>query len=677
MLSNTERGTSFFDLSALERDFRKGNVVVVCGAGISLDPPTSLPSGREIRNQFLELINRSFERARQWHPSLSGTTFPSKALPRMPERVLEPFYNLFADRVFAFLDPFFLAKPNHNHRNLAKLAEGGFLKHVITLNFDFALESSLRGYRVFTSFEDFRKKGVRGSTLAVHKPHGTLRLEDADKSSSIKYRGILCTVQRIGTALNEPLVSWFREVIGDCSLLVTGYSADDLDVFPALQLALGQGHVYWNSKDEPSDITDVWLRSLSNKCTKLTDDIDSVLGPIVESLCPPKATREHGSRNPVSLGHISDSMDDTARVLLASALICHNSEAREYANLRDLLIKCLEEPLLLNAFAADSNEALQLKLLEAGRAHEQGTPEIALRNYRFIRSSIRKARRSGEWFSEELRQEVESLIAYETAWPLKRRETFRMSHMYGRLKIIGGLFRLLWRAHVPILGIPRSARALSAHFFGEFPLTLGLRLDLGAPANPITRILYRIAHWHFRLATAPHRGFVTRDVFHQMRRDEAKMNLLRSRWLLKPSMTELRRIDTHITHYRYLNGKPADSANIKEDLDLVESQGVMEGDASRGVHLILEAMRASIDEKPILVRRRIDQAWQVFREARSGSGLHRVQMYEWILHAKRIQWRKALLDARRKRRHVTELRTWYKGSPKSEPCFEKDAGSVK
>jgi hypothetical protein len=205
---------------------------------------------------------------------------------------------------------------------------------------------------------------------------------------------------------------------------------------------------------------------------------------------------------------------------------------------------------------------------------------------------------------------------------------------------------------MPTLFITNERKSLALHLLGEFPLTWALAFDVAAPGNPIARAFYKIAHFHFNRATSTRRGFVPKDVFHQMRRDEARMNMLRTQWFRGLNNEALHRIDASLRHYRYLNGDPSDTVH--------KNLGIMQGDASRGVHLLLEALRNKLSNQPNEFRKRLDDSWSVFTAAKYGSGLYRVQIYKWILDPWLTSWWVTFPVARRRLQYALRLRNWYK-----------------
>jgi hypothetical protein len=657
------------DLRDLIQEFRRTNVVVICGAGLSKDPPTCLPLGGAVKAPFHNLILDAIQTVdRELSPGLaSRVSFPPEAIPSMPERLLEAFHNVFGDDVFTFLDKFYRASaaPNHNHKNLARLATGGFLGDIVTLNFDYAIETAFReavggaeAPLVCTTLREFSEHAHRSARLRVHKPHGTLRPGEELVQPVVKYNNILYTVQRIGTALDNDLVTWLRGVIRDRSVLLTCYSADDLDVFPALQQAMGSGVVFWNWRSKPpSHITAAWLRTLRPRPRSLRGDVGDILAAAVKELCPPAADRA-GRENPyvVSLDALRRGLPDAVRALLAGALLCHETELREHAPVRDALINCLEQGQVRDIVDRDPRMAILLDFLAGGCDHQRGDIRSALQRYRAARQGIRGTVREGVPLPAHIEVHIDINIAYDEAWPLKRLDLRRIRDLKSLILTPLAMARLVWWGSVPFAGAGKR-RSFAAHHVGEFPLTWALMTDVALPRTLLPRLLYAIALWHFRRATSRHGGFVTKEVFHQMRRCEVQLNLLRGQPFDRMSH-QVSAVDEILRHCRYLNGGP-DCRQRDEQPDVPATRGAMRGDAARGVHLILEAMRSALEGQHRVVREVLDEAWCVFKEARYGSGLYRVQIYEWILcGSKQPSWR-TLLRAPHRLRHALRLRNWY------------------
>lgn len=167
-------------------EVRERGVVVLCGAGISMAPPSSLPSwwdfnrgvlrglaDRLVRDTSGKWVEGRFDALIQRRESLQSLT-PDFMAQLMAEEVGGDYF-----RVLQALDA---EAWNTNHAALAVLAEHGRLRAVVTTNFDRLLERALdaRGvaHRVFASAESFDdlQQALQSADgpLPVIKAHGTV-----------------------------------------------------------------------------------------------------------------------------------------------------------------------------------------------------------------------------------------------------------------------------------------------------------------------------------------------------------------------------------------------------------------------------------------------------------------------------------------------------------------------
>jgi hypothetical protein len=669
---DNEHGTSGTDY---ERDLRdliaeieNDNVIVVCGAGLSLAAPTLLPLGADVRRPFVSLVQEAIQTVdRELSPGLANSiSFREGLIPSMPERVLGPFHTIFGDDVFTFLDPVFAAseRPNHNHRNLGRLAATGHLTNIITLNFDFAIETAFKREAgtaedpaVFSSAREYLERPQKPARLTIHKPHGTVRPGEEGLPRRVKYRDILFTVQRIGTALDRPLVDWLRDVVRDKSLLVTCYSSDDLDFFPALQHAMGCGTVFWNyCSGGPSALTEKWLRGLRSRARRMKRDINDILTSAVNTLCRP-AVPQGGDLKPapVSLDYLRRGTKDAVGTLLAAAIMCHLTEERRDAAFRDEILGRLDDGPARNIIKNDPSMAIQFDLLHAGPAHEGANISEALTRLRRAKNRIRSASRDDVSLPPDIEAQVDVNIAYNEAWPLKHIKLLRLLHPRAVLEAVLAICRLaLWR-RLPYR-VSGERKPYGTQHLGEFLLNAGLTLDVALPWPWIPRLLYGQAFKRYKQATSRLEGFSAREHFHQMRLCEAQLHLLRGMPYREDS-AGARAVNDILEHCRYLNGDPnyiqqSDGSTVTTD------RSAMKGDVARGVHLILEAVRHSIKGERGSLRKALDEAWSIFEERGYGSGLYRVQMYDWILCCSNETPRLKLSLARRRLAYARWLRDW-------------------
>jgi tetratricopeptide (TPR) repeat protein/NAD-dependent SIR2 family protein deacetylase len=220
------------------------------GAGISMDPPSSLASSREMSEAII----------RYTVPPESVEELLSLKNLRY-EFVIERFRDTY-DENFKVLEYFTEAdQPNSIHKFLARMVQLG--QFVITTNFDFLIETAIGlsdpALRVIITQEDFSKygdpdKNWQNDILAVYKIHGSLKNpktgEDTRNSIISTLDAHIKNKQGEIFSLEVYKRSFFEKVARDRTLIVMGYSAgDDFDIIPALITMKGLKRVIWISHD--------------------------------------------------------------------------------------------------------------------------------------------------------------------------------------------------------------------------------------------------------------------------------------------------------------------------------------------------------------------------------------------------------------------------------------------
>ncbi len=233
-----------FDSAAVARDVRIHGLVLVAGAGLSMGPPSSLPGWTTINDAFLEnlamclalhtdgevgydvleLVRDRRETAAAAQPDLQA---------QLAEESLGEHY-------FALFEPLDIETWNDGHAAVAALAATGFLRAVVTTNFDRLIELVLDAAGVNASVycapEDFERlpkeleSGSAPRAIPVIKVHGSV-----DRVSTM----VDTLRQRVlgrPSALEAALARLFR----DHAVLVVGFSGADLAYDPQY-LSLREG----------------------------------------------------------------------------------------------------------------------------------------------------------------------------------------------------------------------------------------------------------------------------------------------------------------------------------------------------------------------------------------------------------------------------------------------------
>ncbi len=225
------------------------------GAGISMDPPSSVPSARMFVNELLKYY--APEEEIQNLSELKSMRY---------EFLVEKIQNLF-DKELTFLDYLDEAKePNAIHIFLANMIMR--YNYVVTTNFDYLIEMALKknldGYPAFHSHhkkvmviitkEDYQKKV--SFQFPIIKIHGSKY--DAIKGRSTK-DSLVTTISALGRErekgetfaiepYKKPLIN---EVMNGRDLVIMGYSgSDDFDISPMLKELRNMKRVIWIDHDQ-------------------------------------------------------------------------------------------------------------------------------------------------------------------------------------------------------------------------------------------------------------------------------------------------------------------------------------------------------------------------------------------------------------------------------------------
>lgn len=594
---------------------------------------------------FREALRAATERARLGFPSNHWSFIDAM----MPERIMSAFYSVFGYGAYSFLDTWFEKKPNANHKNLAELVRVGHIENIVTLNFDFLLEAAWHGRTQnhtvpITAYPELSYAGDSW----LHKPHGTLEKDGAQFPPRERYGNLQFTVERIGTTLDGDLVSWFQHTIGDKPLLVTGYSAGDLDCFPALCAARRRvkddgaaecGRVYWNymSKGELNGTVGLrrWLRALTPEWCPLPGPLENHLTAVLPKLgLQPEAMEQQTAcqRPEPRLGKLAE---DTHGLLLAGALLMHASNHPDQHAAIEKILRYLEPPDGNVLWPDDYRKATMFSQLRGDRFWERGNASQAARHYTMAIERLGEHRDDEPLGAEISRDQVRCKLAHAKVAPLRR-----VSPGLDLLRVPGGLFEL-WSIAAGRKQVEPAARRLASHFLGDVYYTLGMYFDVVFPRSRIAAALYRRGLKAFRRATVRCAEWRPRDVFHSLRSDETWLLLCR----LDPANAqenELESWEKRFAHYRYIGSV------LEDDVHLA---------AFRGVAAVRDAMKARTTGKGNLQR-----VWEnfyalgkLYKRRGYGAGVARLQMYIWLSQppTQPATWRsrleriKALLELKR------------------------------
>jgi tetratricopeptide (TPR) repeat protein len=225
------------------------------GAGISMDPPSSVPSARMFVNEIFKY----------YAPEEEIEALSSLETLRY-EFLVEKIQNLF-DKELKFLDYLSDVKePNVIHLFLANMIMR--YNYVITTNFDYLIERALKKkLEVFPSFHQFHKKVMVIITKDDYQKNVNFQFPiikiHGSKWDILKGRltkdSLVTTISALGRErekgetfaiepYKKPLIN---EVMNGRDLVIMGYSgSDDFDISPMLQELSNMKRIIWIEHDQ-------------------------------------------------------------------------------------------------------------------------------------------------------------------------------------------------------------------------------------------------------------------------------------------------------------------------------------------------------------------------------------------------------------------------------------------
>lgn len=201
---------------------RDKNLLIVCGAGISVAPPSSLPSWWGFNNALFEGLRSEAIKV------LPGQAREIEALQLQGRLPVSAFSDLvvstFAgEGYFPLLTALDGARPNANHLALAELASQGIVADIITFNFDTLIEQAFRTkgvpLRVLVRPADYDLSENWSAATRLHKVHGSV----TDAATLIDT--VTQKLKGLAIARRERLGDFFRTR----HVLFLGFSGADFD----------------------------------------------------------------------------------------------------------------------------------------------------------------------------------------------------------------------------------------------------------------------------------------------------------------------------------------------------------------------------------------------------------------------------------------------------------------
>jgi tetratricopeptide (TPR) repeat protein len=268
---------------------RNRELVIFPGAGVSMAPPSILPSFLDLQNEVLWALSSGQNTTRGWyedvHEQIKNRDYRSEATKKftdlMPEYVYQVCLDQMGERALDSLDALKSAVPNANHHFLAGALRKGYLPLVLTTNFDTLIEDAF-----LTDID--KSAGVRKALRVACSPYD--HAIDAGGPQLLKLHGsigskesLAVSLRQIGLRCVSPGLEVLKKILEKYYVLFTGYRGSDLDVFACMATVKCKG-VIWNARNKDSLIPKIGnlLTSVSGKL--IFQDLNVLLKELAENL---------------------------------------------------------------------------------------------------------------------------------------------------------------------------------------------------------------------------------------------------------------------------------------------------------------------------------------------------------------------------------------------------------
>lgn len=211
------------------KTIREINTAIFCGAGISYH--SGLPLVSELEKKILTALDINEN---------DSSIILNSNIPF--EFFIETIRNeLSVDEI---LEIFSKGEPNTNHDLIAELVKAGFIKTILTTNFDLLIEKALTNkgllqgthFEVFSTEEDFGKISWADESIKIIKVHGCISNKD---EMAITLNAV--AKKSVCVNKNKVIENFFSHDINP-NVIVIGYSCSDLfDISPQIEIIEKKG----------------------------------------------------------------------------------------------------------------------------------------------------------------------------------------------------------------------------------------------------------------------------------------------------------------------------------------------------------------------------------------------------------------------------------------------------
>jgi tetratricopeptide (TPR) repeat protein len=244
-------------------DHTEQGLVIFCGAGVSMVPPTCLPSWWQMNAQVVQALSREIEpfsgpeRAADWAKQINVRRDKGRFPPEFQAEIISKHYGASYFKVLECLDG---DEPNSIHLAIAALAKSGHVRAIVTSNFDRVLEVAFRklGVPLDVYFQASHFDRLATELEMAMSPQSRCRLLKLHGSVE-DHRTLVDTLAQRMRGLSSAICSCLQQLLRSHYWLFLGYSGRDLEGNPQYLCLQSEGEravgfswlVRESAKDEP------------------------------------------------------------------------------------------------------------------------------------------------------------------------------------------------------------------------------------------------------------------------------------------------------------------------------------------------------------------------------------------------------------------------------------------
>ncbi len=256
---------------------QKGQLAFFAGSALSAGPPSNLPLGMELKNEFIwSLFPPDESITTRYRPYYGAIRYPSSNnqgeidggfLTRLkclaPETVYQIAYDSplenyrYVLEALRVLDTRYDGRaPNSNHFFLAKAMGSCRVPLVLTTNFDVLIEEALKienmCYERHITEDEFSEKTKTGNGLpTLYKLHGTIE--------ELGEEQFIATLFQVGQGLSPNKRRFLKRLLANFDVCFIGYSGYDLDISEVIRTATTDRRLFWLVKPHSSTQRVRWV----------------------------------------------------------------------------------------------------------------------------------------------------------------------------------------------------------------------------------------------------------------------------------------------------------------------------------------------------------------------------------------------------------------------------------